>query len=66
MQVFFNDDPVAVPKECSLEKLVSELTPGTTKLAVAVNQTIVPRSQWTNFALSENDNIAAFTLVAGG
>lgn len=27
MQVFFNDDPVAVPKECSLEKLVSELTP---------------------------------------
>lgn len=66
MQVYFNDDPVAVPKECSLEELVTELTANTTKLAVAVNQTIVPRSQWASFALSENDNIAAFTLVAGG
>ncbi|MBU3023718.1 sulfur carrier protein ThiS [Aestuariibacter sp. A3R04] len=66
MQVYFNDDPVAVPEECSLEAMVKELTQSNSKLAVAVNNTIVPRSQWAEFALSENDHIAAFTLVAGG
>lgn len=35
-------------------------------IAIAVNQQIIPRQQWSQFQLSEHDNVSIFQAIAGG
>lgn len=37
-----------------------------TGIAVAVNQRMIPRAEWTSYALNEGDNILIIKAVCGG
>lgn len=55
-----------VPSESTLDQLVAGLTAAPSGVAAAVNETVVPRGQWTRVRLAEGDRIEVLTAVQGG
>ncbi|MGJ9412571.1 sulfur carrier protein ThiS [Aeromicrobium sp. CF4.19] len=57
-------------RECdpavTIPSLVGEVSPATTGIAVAVNGTLVPRSQWRTTPLVDGDRVDVVTAVQGG
>ncbi len=65
-QVLVNEKPVECSVGLDLEALLAELQMPLQATAVALNDDIVPRSQWASTILSTDDRIALFQAIAGG
>ncbi|MFI8239722.1 sulfur carrier protein ThiS [Streptomyces sp. NPDC085866] len=50
----------------ALDALVKTLTVAPSGVAAAVNETVVPRTQWATTALAEGDRVEVLTAVQGG
>ncbi|WP_225831182.1 sulfur carrier protein ThiS [Streptomyces sp. NK08204] len=50
----------------ALDTLVRSLVTAPSGVAAAVNETVVPRAQWTTTALFEGDRVEVLTAVQGG
>jgi sulfur carrier protein len=76
MEITINGQSKQVPADYSLGQLVSELfLPGTGTVpaqgtpkgvAVAINQSVIPKSDWPSRRLSPNDHITLITATQGG
>ena len=67
MTVFVNNQSVETQATASLRSLLAELAIADKKgIAVAVNNAIVPRAAWEQFALSENEKITILQATQGG
>ncbi len=62
MQIVINGSDKEVPTNCT----VSVLAPKKRGVAVAVNQQIVPRSEWTHAQLHEGDRVEILEAAQGG
>ena len=67
MTVYLNNEPVEVEQNVSVASLLdlkgmSELD----GIAVAVNNTVVSKTNWENTILNENDKLMIITATAGG
>ncbi len=62
-----NDEPRTLAGPATLEMLVGELgladRPG---VAVAVNQTVVPRAAWASHPLADGDRVLVIRAAQGG
>ncbi|WP_417503467.1 sulfur carrier protein ThiS [Marinomonas gallaica] len=65
MQLYVNDELVQ-SEHRQLSTLIDELVSSEQRVAVAVNQQVVPRSQWSECLLNDNDRIDIFESIAGG
>lgn len=65
MQLYVNDERVQ-SEHRQLSTLIDELVSSEQRVAVAVNQQVVPRSQWSECVLNDNDRIDIFESIAGG
>ncbi|MEY4475442.1 MAG: sulfur carrier protein ThiS [Pseudomonadota bacterium] len=66
MQIMLNNQPTEVESNITADKLLHQLNrhqPGT---ALAINQAIIPRTDWEKCQLCEGDNILLFQAIAGG
>lgn len=66
MRIVVNDQPITLDMPLSIVALLEQLEhhqPGT---ALAVNQTIVPRTLWPSYQLQEGDELVIFQAIAGG
>ncbi|CNI29111.1 sulfur carrier protein ThiS [Yersinia aldovae] len=66
INIVLNDQPLEVKCTITAEKLLQQLNhhqPGT---ALAVNQVIIPRTDWDKCQLHQGDNILLFQAIAGG
>ncbi len=66
MQIMLNDQPLEIEIAITAEMLLQQLNrhqPGT---ALAINQVIIPRTDWETCQLREGDNILLFQAIAGG
>lgn len=61
-----NGKPRALAPGTTLADLVARLTEATAGIAVAVNDTVVPRGAWTFTHLEPDDRVEVLTAVQGG
>lgn len=66
MRIQFNDELLECTEGMTLATLLAQLEQGKAGAALAVNQTIIPREQWSNYLLREGDTILLFQAIAGG
>lgn len=66
MEITINGQSSEIAASCTLEQLVSELLPSGKGIALAVNQSVVPKSDWPSRRLSPHDSITIITATQGG
>ncbi|MFF8590133.1 sulfur carrier protein ThiS [Streptomyces sp. NPDC015220] len=66
MNISVNGEPRRVEPGTALDTVVRLLTPASSGVAAALNETVVPRAQWPSTALAEGDRVEVLTAVQGG
>jgi sulfur carrier protein len=67
MNIIINQQPRAVPDQCSLEQLLTQvLGIPVAGLAVAVDQTVIPSTDWPAYMLREADKVMLIRATQGG
>lgn len=66
MRIHFNDEPMQCAGSLTLANLLEHLRLLKPGVALAVNQTIVPRELWQAHVLHDGDQILLFQAIAGG
>jgi sulfur carrier protein len=61
-----NGEPREIAPGTALDTVVRTLTAAPSGVAAALNETVVPRTQWPSTALSEGDRVEVLTAVQGG
>lgn len=64
--VTVNGEPRGLPRDHTLRELMADLTAAPSGVAVAVNETVVPRGRWAGTPLADGDRIEVLTAVQGG
>ncbi|WP_395573633.1 sulfur carrier protein ThiS [Streptomyces sp. BK79] len=66
MNISVNGEPREVAPGTALDTLVGTLTPASSGVAAALNETVVPRARWSATALADGDRVEVLTAVQGG
>lgn len=66
MEVIVNRTPVAARDGATLSELLAALGTPADGVAVAVNNRVVPRSEWAPATLHEADKVTIIRAVCGG
>ena len=66
MNITVNGESRSLKSEASLGQLLEILGLNGKRIAVEVNRDIVPRSDYDNFQLSDNDSIEIVNAIGGG
>lgn len=67
MNVYLNNEPVVAGEDVSLSELLHSRNLGEKMgIAVAVNNSVIRKRDWTTTNLKENDNILIITAIQGG
>jgi len=66
MQVQVNGETMDLPAGATVGLLVEKMTLAGKRLAVEVNEDIVPRSQHAEFALNNGDRVEVVHAIGGG
>ncbi|WP_028803218.1 sulfur carrier protein ThiS [Streptomyces sp. 142MFCol3.1] len=66
MNIFVNGVRRQIAAGTALDALVATLTAAPSGVAAALNETVVPRTQWPLTPLAEGDRVEVLTAVQGG
>ncbi len=66
ISILVNDQPVFIPPNTTLEKLLEVLDIKTPAIAVELNREIQPRDTFASTILKMDDHLEVVTLVGGG
>lgn len=66
IQIIVNEQPQFVSAGASLDSIIRALSLPEVGCVFAINNTVVPRSEWQTTYLSEGDAISLFQAIAGG
>lgn len=66
MEIQVNGEPRRLPPGASVAELLEELSLSGRRLAVEVNQDIVPRSRHGEYRLEEGDRVEIIRAIGGG
>ncbi|MDG9716220.1 sulfur carrier protein ThiS [Streptomyces sp. DH24] len=66
MNISVNGEPREIPPGTALDTVVKSLTAAPSGVAAALNETVVPRTEWPSTPLSEGDRVEVLTAVQGG
>ncbi|MER6124221.1 sulfur carrier protein ThiS [Streptomyces sp. NPDC001795] len=66
MNISINGEPRQIAAGTALDAVVRTLTVAPSGVAAALNETVVPRAQWSSTPLSEGDRVEVLTAVQGG
>lgn len=61
-----NSEEKSFDRQMTLSGLCAELGLAPKGLAIAVNNNIVPKTEWETFNLKENDNVVIIRAACGG
>ena len=66
MNIILNGQYKKIDDNTNIEKLLIILNLNNKRLAVEVNQTIIPRAEFDTFTLSEQDKVEIVQAIGGG
>ena len=66
LELLVNGEPRLVPLNCTVKELLATLRIGERRVAVAINQGIVPRSTFETQELTAGDRVEILEAVGGG
>ncbi len=66
MKITVNNDKMTFDEAISIRSILEKLGYPTEGVAFAVNDCVVPRSQWDSFVIKENDSILIIRAARGG
>ncbi|MDK1475571.1 sulfur carrier protein ThiS [Streptomyces sp. 549] len=66
MRIQLNGEPHEAQDGQALDALVRTVTSASSGVAVAVNESVVPRGSWAATPLGEGDRVEILTAVQGG
>lgn len=67
MEITVNQQNYLVPEVCSVQQLILEILQQSPKgLAIAINQTIVPKTTWDKHLLYPGDHLILIKATQGG
>lgn len=66
MQIIINGNPTEVPDGTDMAKLIDQLALSGQRLAVEINQELVPRSRFGERRLEPSDRVEIIHAVGGG
>ena len=66
MNLFVNGENVKLPDNANIKDLIEHLGCQDQRIALEVNETIIPKSTHEQFLLSDNDKIEIIKAVGGG
>jgi sulfur carrier protein len=67
MNIYLNGEKRTVPASGNINDFFSHLKLEPAKgYAVAVNDAVIPKSEWSRYALKDNDNILLIKATQGG
>lgn len=66
MKVQVNNKEVTLADASSLAQLTKQLELPAVGMAIAVNNQLIPRTEWDKFVLHDNDNLVIIKAACGG
>ena len=67
MEININNQIKSVSEQCSLQQLINEMNYGNQKgIAVAINNTVITKTDWQKYFLKQNDNVLIIKATQGG
>lgn len=66
MKVQVNSKEIEITPDSTLTQLTAQLELTVQGIAIAVNNKMIPRSEWEHFSLHENDNLVIIKAACGG
>lgn len=66
MKVQVNNKEVEINPDSTLVQLTAQLELTVSGIAIAVNNRMIPRTEWESFSLHENDNVVIIKAACGG
>ncbi|CBJ83143.1 C-terminally thiocarboxylated form is intermediate sulfur donor in thiazole formation; part of ThiF/ThiS complex; complexes with ThiG also [Xenorhabdus bovienii str. Jollieti] len=66
MNIIVNDQPITLSTSMTVQQLLEHVQRPQSGTALAINQTIIPRSEWNSHQINDGDIILLFQAIAGG
>lgn len=66
MKVQVNNKEVEINPDATLVQLTAQLELTVSGIAIAVNNRMIPRTEWESFSLHENDSVVIIKAACGG
>ncbi len=66
MQIYINGEEKTVAEQCSMAALIEQLALTGKRIAIEVNEELVPRSAFEQHLIQANDRIEIINAVGGG
>ena len=66
MNILLNGEPIAIPADITAARLIQLLKLGSQRLALEVNEEIVPRSRYETHKLRAGDRVEIVHAIGGG
>lgn len=66
MQIFINDQPFECQEKTTISRLLSQQNIQTVNIAVALDNTVIPKAQWDCTELSAGSRLIIIKAVQGG
>lgn len=66
MKITLNGQIQKIKNEVTLLELMNSLNQNTIGVAIAVNAQVIPKSQWNELKLGENDKLEILSIAQGG
>lgn len=66
MKIFINDVPVSCPEDITLQEVLQNQSIPLVNIAVAIDNAVIPKTQWEKTIVQEGNNILIIKAVQGG
>ena len=66
MKIIVNGEEISIPEDSNIQDLVAELGYKNIRIAIEVNEAIIPKSKHRSYLLKSSDRVEVINAVGGG